>query len=145
VVEIMKTLKERYKRTVERKIREKEPMIFDEEKGIINAETKEVIVDIMHIYDDFETSTVSEKEDDGIKKDENLNEKNEIKISKEENSEKKDEDNKQILLEHNKSNNKKSEDIKCNKSEEEDYEEGEVLDEEEEEKDEEIVINTSKK
>ena len=42
----MKTLKERYKRTVERKFKEGQYLIFDKEKGIINEDTGEVIVDI---------------------------------------------------------------------------------------------------
>lgn len=39
-------MKERYKRTVERKFKEGEYLIFDREKGIINEDTGEVVVDL---------------------------------------------------------------------------------------------------
>jgi hypothetical protein len=44
--EIMKILKERYKRTVERKWKEKEYLIFDREKGIINEDSGEIVVEL---------------------------------------------------------------------------------------------------
>ena len=43
---MLKTLKERYKRTVERRINDGEDLVFDEQKGIINEETGEVVLDI---------------------------------------------------------------------------------------------------
>jgi hypothetical protein len=42
----MRNLKERYRRTVERKIDEGEDIIFDEEKGLINEKTGKVVIDI---------------------------------------------------------------------------------------------------
>jgi hypothetical protein len=66
----MKNLKERYKRTVERKLQEGEDIIFDEEKGIINDETGEVVIDIRIIRGDFENL--------GLSKDDDENEKNNI-------------------------------------------------------------------
>jgi hypothetical protein len=44
--EIMKELKVRHRRTVRRKLDEGLPLIYDENKGIINEETGEVIIDI---------------------------------------------------------------------------------------------------
>jgi hypothetical protein len=42
----MKILKERYKRTVERKWKEGEYLIFDREKGIMNEDSGEIVVEL---------------------------------------------------------------------------------------------------
>ena len=49
--EILKNLKERYKRTVERKFKEGEYLVFDKEKGIINEDTNEVVVELKSIIE----------------------------------------------------------------------------------------------
>jgi hypothetical protein len=51
--EIMKELKVRHKRTVERKLAEGEDLIFDKEKGILNKETGEILYDLKTIYAGF--------------------------------------------------------------------------------------------
>jgi hypothetical protein len=47
----LKNLKERYKRTVERKFKDGEFLIFHREKGIINEDTNEVVVDLKSIIE----------------------------------------------------------------------------------------------
>jgi hypothetical protein len=42
----MKILKERYRRTVERKWKDGEYLIFDREKGIINEDSGEIVVEL---------------------------------------------------------------------------------------------------
>jgi len=61
--EILKNLKERHKRTVERKIQDGEDIIFDDEKGIINDETGEVVVDIKIIRGDFNVDNYNDETD----------------------------------------------------------------------------------
>lgn len=68
--EILKNLKVRCKRTVERKLREGEDLVFDEQKGILNEETGEIVVDIKYIYG--EDYTVDNDEEENI--DESWNE-----------------------------------------------------------------------
>ncbi len=89
----MKSLKIRHLRTVERKLREGDDLVYDDEKGIINDETGEVIVDIKLINGggDFLNEEEEEKEleDECINKnkDENkidLNSKVNLKKKKEE-------------------------------------------------------------
>jgi len=47
--EVLKTLKERYRRTVERRINDGEDLIYDPLKGIINEDTGEVVLDLKTI------------------------------------------------------------------------------------------------
>jgi len=80
LTEVILILKQRYRKTVERKMQEKILLHFDKEKGIIAKETGEIIVDIKNIYDDdYFENLKKEKEDtegkDNTKKDEvDLNE-----------------------------------------------------------------------
>ena len=60
----MKNLKERHKRTIERKLDEGEDIIFDNEKGIINDETGEVIIDIKIIRGDFTADNFNDESDE---------------------------------------------------------------------------------
>jgi hypothetical protein len=53
IFEIMRILKERHKRTVERKLENGDDLIMDEKLGIINSETNEVVLDIKYIYGDI--------------------------------------------------------------------------------------------
>jgi hypothetical protein len=68
----MKNLKERYKRTVERKLENGDDIIFDEEKGIINDETGEVVIDIKIIRGDFGNLTIDKDDDESDEKEGSL-------------------------------------------------------------------------
>ncbi len=59
----MKTLKVRYKRTVLRKFKEGEYLIFDKEKGIINEDTGAVVVDIKAVLGGSEYDINAGEED----------------------------------------------------------------------------------
>ena len=71
--EVLKTLKERYKRTVERRINDGEDLVFDEQKGIINEETGEVVLNIKIIRGgDMENSMMCSEVDGDDDEVENL-------------------------------------------------------------------------
>jgi len=57
-------LKERHRRTCDRKLAEGEKLEFDEERGIINAETKELVIDIKHVYYNPLDRSVENSEDE---------------------------------------------------------------------------------
>lgn len=76
--EILKNLKERHRRTVERKLEDGADIVWDDEKGIINDETGEVVVDIRIIRGDFENFGISRDDSDGEENDGNGKEKNNI-------------------------------------------------------------------
>lgn len=63
----MKFLKERYKRTLERRFKDKEYLVFDHEKGIINEDSGEIIIDLEIIL----SSGYVIKEDSKLNIDEN--------------------------------------------------------------------------
>ena len=89
-MELVKTLKKKYQKTVYRKINTGVRIEYDEEKGIINEETKEIIIPlekIIKIDDDDEDEENGEDEND-IDEDNNneedkKEEKNNIKNNKE--------------------------------------------------------------
>ena len=83
VMELVKTLKKKYQKTVYRKINTGIRIEYDEEKGIINEETKEVIIPLDKIIKDDEDDDIDDNEDN----DENEDEKEELqeKENKEEN------------------------------------------------------------
>jgi len=59
----MKTLKVRHLRSVQRKLRDGEDLIYDDEKGIVNQETGEVVIDIKFIVGyDYSNSITDDKE-----------------------------------------------------------------------------------
>ena len=72
--DIMKELKVRHKRTVERKLAEGEDLIFDKEKGILNKDTGEILYDLKTIYAGFIEGEDEEEEkypgDDSVGSDE---------------------------------------------------------------------------
>ena len=83
VMELVKTLKKKYQKTVYRKINTGVRIEYDEEKGIINEETKEVIIPLDKIIKDDGDDDIDDNEDN----DENEDEKEELqeKENKEEN------------------------------------------------------------
>ena len=83
VMELVKTLKKKYQKTVYRKINTGIRIEYDEEKGIINEETKEIIIPLVKIIKDDEEDDIDDNEDN----DENEDEKEELqeKENKEEN------------------------------------------------------------
>ena len=83
VMELVKTLKKKYQKTVYRKINTGIRIEYDEEKGIINEETKEIIIPLDKIIKDDEDDDIDDNEDN----DENEDEKEELqeKENKEEN------------------------------------------------------------
>ena len=90
VMELIKTLKKKYQKTVYRKINTGVRIEYDEEKGIIDEETKEVIISLDKIVksDDDEDEKNGEYEND-VEEDNNdeedkKEEKNEIKENKKE-------------------------------------------------------------
>ena len=90
VMELIKTLKKKYQKTVYRKINTGVRIEYDEEKGIIDEETKEVIIPLDKIVksDDDEDEENGEDEND-VEEDNNdeedkKEEKNEIKENKKE-------------------------------------------------------------
>lgn len=68
--EIVKNLKVRYKRTVERKWREGEFLTYDKEKGIINEDTGEIVVGLKAIEGLIDEEGDDEAEDDQEEKEE---------------------------------------------------------------------------
>lgn len=64
--EIVSSLKEKHKRTVNRKIESGEDLIFDGTKGIVNKKTNEIIVDLIDINSGVlvEDNSIEEKEED---------------------------------------------------------------------------------
>ena len=69
VMELVKTLKKKYQKTVYRKINTGIRIEYDEEKGIINEETKEVIIPLDKIIkddndDDFDDNEDNEENED---------------------------------------------------------------------------------
>ena len=83
VMELVKTLKKKYQKTVYRKINTGIRIEYDEEKGIINEETKEIIIPLDKIIKDDGDDDIDDNEDN----DENEDEKEELqeKENKEEN------------------------------------------------------------
>ena len=76
VMELIKTLKKKYQKTVYRKINTGVRIEYDEEKGIIDEETKEVIISLDKI--------VKSDDDDNNDEEDKKEEKNEIKENKKE-------------------------------------------------------------
>ena len=89
VMELIKTLKKKYQKTVYRKINTGVRIEYDEEKGIIDEETKEVIISLDKIVksdDDDEENGEDENdvEEDNNDEEDKKEEKNEIKENKKE-------------------------------------------------------------
>ena len=89
VMELVKTLKKKYQKTVYRKINTGVRIEYDEEKGIINEETKEVIIPLEKIIKIDDDEDEENGEDDNDIDEDNNNEedkkeeKNNIKNNKE--------------------------------------------------------------
>ena len=91
IYKIIKILKERQKRTVERKLKKGEDLIYDEKRGIINIETDECILDINQIFGDNNDGEDEAKEDiedleEESKHDESLENSEEYNSNDEDNS-----------------------------------------------------------
>ena len=99
VMELVKTLKKKYQKTIYRKINTGVRIEYDEEKGIINEETKEVIISLDKIIKD---------DDEEIKDDENDNDE---KDSEEEDKKEEKVDIKKGVEKEEKINGKECEDI----------------------------------
>ena len=102
VMELVKTLKKKYQKTIYRKINTGIRIEYDEEKGIINEETKEVIISLDKIIKDDGDDDMDDNENDDIEDDKN-EEEEELK-----------EDNKEIIQNEEKKetiNGKQCEDI----------------------------------
>ena len=105
VMEIVKGLKKKYQKTVYRKINKGVKIEYDEEKGIIDRETKEIILPLRNILGkDFE-----ESEDDDDEEEEEKEEKKEEIL----NSNKNDNETKNKDINKNEEN-KQEENIKLN-------------------------------
>lgn len=91
--EILACLKERHRRTVLRKIEDGEDIVFDENKGIINDRTQEVVVDLRDINSGVLLDKSNDDADD-IEEDneeENEGKENQVEIKKEDKDDKKEE------------------------------------------------------
>ena len=90
VMELVKTLKKKYQKTVYRKINTGVRIEYDEEKGIIDEETKEVIISLDKIVKSDDDEDVENGEDENDVEEDNNDEedkkeeKNEIKENKKE-------------------------------------------------------------
>jgi hypothetical protein len=76
-LEILKILKERHKRTIERKLQNGDDLIFDEKRGIINEDTDQVVLDIKYIYStgtEGDTGIAEEEKNDDVSSDEDAEE-----------------------------------------------------------------------
>ena len=71
VMELVKTLKKKYQKTIYRKINTGIRIEYDEEKGIINEETKEVIISLDKIIKDDGDDDMDDNENDDIEDDKN--------------------------------------------------------------------------
>ena len=90
VMELVKTLKKKYQKTVYRRINKGVRIEYDETKGIVDEETKEVIIPLDKIVKDDD-----EEDDDNGNDDEDEKENEDIKEDeKEDNKEEKEEKNK---------------------------------------------------
>lgn len=72
--DIMKNLKQRHKKTVERKLEDGDNLVFDEKKGIVNANTGEVIVDVNTMYLASENDENEDIEGEELEHDEDVEE-----------------------------------------------------------------------
>jgi hypothetical protein len=70
-LDIIKILKERHKRTIERKLENGDDLVFDELKGIVNEETGEVVLDIKFIYSTGADDEDLEGDDDILEEEKN--------------------------------------------------------------------------
>jgi hypothetical protein len=84
IFDVIKILKERQKRTVERKLKEGETLYFSEKRGIVNKQTDEVLFDLRQIYGEFdkedelkEEGKEDELNEEGVD-DEDLDEEDEV-------------------------------------------------------------------
>ena len=100
VMELVKTLKKKYQKTIYRKINTGVRIEYDEEKGIVDEETKEVIISLDKIVKNDDEDDIGDEENDA--EDDNTEEEDK-KEEKEEMNENKD--NKEII------NGKECEDI----------------------------------
>ena len=91
VMELVKTLKKKYQKTIYRRINKGVRIEYDENKGIVDEETKEVIISLDKIVknndDDDEDENNDENENDEDEKEcnEDEKEKNDNKVEKDEN------------------------------------------------------------
>ena len=104
VMELVKTLKKKYQKTIYRKINTGVRIEYDEEKGIVDEETKEVIISLDKIVKNDDDDDIGDEEND-VEDDNNEDEEEDKKDEnkKEENNE--NIDNKEII------NGKEGEDI----------------------------------
>ena len=89
VMELIKTLKKKYQKTVYRKINTGVRIEYDEEKGIIDEETKEVIISLDKIVKSDDEDEENGEDENDVEEDNNdeedkKEEKNEIKENKKE-------------------------------------------------------------
>ena len=120
VMEIVKNLKKKYQKSIYRKINKGVKIEYDEKKGIIDMESKEVILTLDKIvdfddeenFDNEENENENENEEDDNKS-ENESEKNneELKMNENIEKEKKNENNKNINNNENKENLKNNDNI----------------------------------
>ena len=116
VMEIVKNLKKKYQKSIYRKINKGVKIEYDEKKGIVDMESKEVILTLDKIVDfddeeNFDNEENENEEDDN--KSENESEKNneELKMNENIEKEKKNENNKNINNNENKENLKNNDNI----------------------------------
>ena len=100
VMELVKTLKKKYQKTIYRKINTGVRIEYDEEKGIIDEETKEVIISLDKIVKNDDEDDIGDEENDAEDDNQEEEDKKEEKEEKNENK-----DNKEII------NGKECEDI----------------------------------
>ena len=104
VMELVKTLKKKYQKTIYRKINTGVRIEYDEEKGIINEETKEVIISLDKIIKDDDEDDFDDKDDE--------NDIDEDKVEEEDKKEKSNENEKNEEEEKDQNiNGKECEDI----------------------------------
>ena len=92
VMELVKTLKKKYQKTVYRKINKGVRIEYDEEKGILDEETKEVIISLDKIVKNDDEDDLDDNENDN-EEDENEEDKKEEKKEEKEGKEKEDNNN----------------------------------------------------
>jgi hypothetical protein len=91
VMELVKTLKKKYQKTIYRRINKGVRIEYDENKGIVDEETKEVIISLDKIVknndddDEDENNDENENGEDEKECNEDEKEKNDNKVEKEEN------------------------------------------------------------
>ena len=91
VMELVKTLKKKYQKTVYRKINKGIRIEYDDEKGIINEETKEVIISLDKIIKNDDEDDIDDGDNDDEEDEKDEKDIEEKKIKDEEEEDKKEE------------------------------------------------------